>query len=313
MSSSLASVSSDIACPTSHEFSVQTGSMEDNNYVKVKKTEADLFYESMLSFTYGNMSPGLNYFRGTCHTNKWTVEKIKAALLLFCRYVYEINGINTLNALGAPEKNWDDKKVLESYLDKKTTCIFSEEVTFNCKTNTYMKQKIALTDFLVKMLTVIFKLVHCFNPTLLDDTNPYFNELFKSIELYRHTIGYEHRGTPGGAENNLYEQFVRKLEIELNKCFPTPIIVQRCKPLEGYGCARLIVAEANATGVKQTIFISKDNSAETNNPVKGGRRSGRSVSRRSSKHRRSLRKRSYRKRSYRKVLIYAPPKGWGRN
>jgi len=291
----------DVACPISHEFSVQPEyNMEDNSpYVPVEKTTAELFCESKLSFikkenpTLSN--PSLSFFYYKCLTNKWTVETIKEALLLVCRYVYGKNGIDTFNFF--TRKKWNDEKVLSSYLDQKTVCIFSKEVKFNCKTNHYIEEKKALTNFLVKMITVIFKLVHCFNPSLLDDTNPYFNELFKSIELYCHTIGYEHLGTPGGSSNNLYKLFIEKLEVELNQCFPKPVIVQTCKPLEGYGCARLVTSRADESGTKQVILLSKDNSGETNDPVDGGRRSSRSSSRRSSKHRRSLRKRSSRKRS----------------
>ena len=297
-----ATSTNEAACPTSHEFSIIPLSFysndSDNNSPKPKpkprvKTEAELFCESNLSFLnpYQFISIPIGMFYSICRTNEWTTEKIKHALILFCRYIYTKNRIKVSTINGAPI--WDDKKVLTSYLDDKKICIFSEEESFNCKTNAYMDEKKALTDLLVKMLTVIFKLVHCFNPTLLSDTNAYFNELYKSVELYCHTIGFEHLGTPAGTDKNLYELFIRKLEIELNKCFPTPVIVQTCKPLEGYGCARLVTSTATTSGIKQIILLSKDNSGESNNPVPGGGHRAR----RSSKHLRTQKNRSRRNRS----------------
>jgi hypothetical protein len=150
---------------------------------------------------------------------------------------------------------------LTSYLTNvkpKTRCLFDQEVRQNngyCKTDKFLSEKAALSTFLVKILVRIFEVAKISNPELLLDKDPYIKSLYKAIELFCHTFGFEHADS--------ISVYTNMLIIKLNKCFPTPVIYERCTGSGGYGCGRMIlqlVPEPEpASDKRKIVLISQNN------------------------------------------------------
>jgi len=198
-----------------------------------------------------------------------TIDRIKSALLAYCTLILAIHGYPNKHS-----QSWlTPEQLLKSgltpsgpkpELGNKTRCIFLKEnhLLNGCKSDEFPMEKTNLMNWLSSLLVLPFRIASLYAPALLENTDPYISELQKAVELYCQTIGLEQLGP-------IY-RFVRPLELEINKCFREPVLLQRCSPTErGFGCARLstvLKKESDSlTNKFKIVLISMDNDTGTMN------------------------------------------------
>jgi len=199
---------------------------------------------SLLRFNFPNPS----YLQSLCNSLVRNDATLKKTIDSYCYYIISLHKI--LPSL---------RPISEVYLeDLKKKCLFGQPINLQngyCKTTSYLDEKATLCTFLVKILVRIFEVVKISNPVLLNDKDSYIGNLFKAVELFCHTFGFEHSDT--------ITQYTNELITKLNDCFPTPVIYERCSGSGDYGCGRMLLQvipePAPASDKRKIVLISQDN------------------------------------------------------
>lgn len=176
------------------------------------------------------------------------IAYIKDCLLKYCNFILTLNGQSSVT---------DTKRAVITniaecaYLDTKM------DTNLGCKVSNQLKKKKYISDLLIQMLVSLFKKSQEVDNNLIENSDMFIDELFKSFETYCHFMAMMHSGP-------IYADYIKQLVDNLNVIFTEPIIFDRCQPNNrGYGCARMITKINRLTPVminkSKILVVSMNN------------------------------------------------------
>lgn len=148
--------------------------------------------------------------------------------------------------------------------------------TYGCKTLLHRPEKRLLMEFLLNAILSIFQHKKDTDPTVLLNTDPYINDLLRTLQFYMEFIGFKEVAP-------MFADYWIPVIDGINSIFGRPIIYDACPNNRSYGCGRIITTvkrdnDPASDKFRIVLFQKSENDdkyTSKNIAIEGGRRTAR--------------------------------------